>query len=58
MEVETEPSPAYKEDLRQRVLRERELETEAQERELEAESVKLDEEIEQEIRGTSSRALL
>ncbi|KAF9048239.1 WD40 repeat-like protein [Hymenopellis radicata] len=50
MEVETETSPGVDDDLRQRLLKERDAENEALERELEAESVKLDEEIEQEIR--------
>ncbi len=53
MEVENETSPGLDDDLRQRLLKERDAENEALERELEAESVKLDEEIEQEIRGTS-----
>ncbi|KAF8920761.1 WD40 repeat-like protein [Mucidula mucida] len=50
MEVENETSPGLDDDLRQRLLKERDAENEALERELEAESVKLDEEIEQEIR--------
>ncbi|KAK0446713.1 WD40-repeat-containing domain protein [Armillaria borealis] len=50
VEVETVSSAAFEEELRQRVLKERETDVEeALDRELEAESVKLDEEIEQEI---------
>ncbi|KAK0467267.1 WD40-repeat-containing domain protein [Desarmillaria tabescens] len=50
VEVETVPSAAFEEELRQRVLKEKEAEAEeALDQELEAESVKLDEEIEQEI---------
>ncbi|KAJ3515990.1 hypothetical protein NLJ89_g1413 [Agrocybe chaxingu] len=53
--VETEPSPDYEYEVRQRLLREREAEVEriAREKELEDESVKLDQEIEQEIRELS-----
>ncbi len=55
MEVETVSSAAFEEELRQRVLKERETDAEeALDRELEAESVKLDEEIEQEIQGARS----
>jgi dynein intermediate chain len=51
--VETEPSPDYEGELRQRIMREREAEAEqaARDKELEEESVKLEQEIEQEIRG-------
>lgn len=52
--VETGPSPDYEAELRQRITREREAEEaerQSQEDALEAESVKLDHEIEQEIRG-------
>ena len=51
--VETEPSADYEQEVRQRILREKEAEAEkiAREKELEEESVKLDQEIEQEIRG-------
>ena len=51
---EVEPSPDYEAELRQRIAREREMaevERIARDKELEEESVKLDEEIEQEIRG-------
>ncbi|KAF8223518.1 WD40 repeat-like protein [Tricholoma matsutake] len=53
--AETEPSIDYEEELRQRIIREREVEAEraARDKELEEESVKLDEEIEQEIRELS-----
>lgn len=53
MSVETEPSPDIEEQIRERILREKERELEverAREKELEEESVKLDKEIEQEIR--------
>lgn len=54
--VETETPVIDEEDIRQRVLREREREAEAEqaarERELEEESVRLDKEIEEVIRGT------
>lgn len=55
--VETEPSPNYEAELRQRITREREAEAERERRdkELEEESVKLDQEIEQEIRGLSTQ---
>ena len=55
--VETEPSPDYEGELRQRIMREREAEAEqaAQDKELEEESVKLEQEIEQEIRGMLSK---
>jgi len=48
-----EPSADYEQEVRQRILREKEAEAEkiAREKELEEESVKLDQEIEQEIRG-------
>ena len=51
--IEEHSAQDYEEEIRQRILREREAEAEklAQERELEEESVKLDQEIEQEIRG-------
>lgn len=50
VEVETVSTAAFEEELRQRVLKEKEIDAEeALDRELEAESVKLDEEIEQEI---------
>jgi dynein intermediate chain len=51
--VEVQPSADYETELRQRILREKEIEAEkiAREKELEEESVKLDQEIEQEIRG-------
>lgn len=51
--METEPSPDYEEEIRQRIMREREAEAEqaARDKELEEESVKLEQEIEQEIRG-------
>ena len=51
--VETEPSPDYEVELRQRIIREQEAEAEqaARDKELEEESVKLEQEIEQEIRG-------
>jgi dynein intermediate chain len=52
--VETGPSPDYEAELRQRITREREVEDaerQSQEDALEAESVKLDHEIEREIRG-------
>ena len=51
--VETEPSADYEQEVRQRILREKEVEAEkiAREKELEEESVKLDQEIEREIRG-------
>lgn len=59
-DMETEIDPSTEEEIRQRVLREREL-AEAVERqrekELEEESVQLDKEIEQEIRGASFRFL-
>lgn len=53
VQVETPPPDDYEQEVRQRLIRERDLEAEriAQDQELEAESVKLDEEIEQEIRG-------
>ena len=54
---EVEPSPEYEAELRQRIAREREaaeVERIARDKELEEESVKLDEEIEQEIRGELS----
>ena len=54
MEIETEPAAASEEEIRERILREREAaeaERIAHEQELEAESKKLDEEIAQEIRG-------
>jgi len=49
-----EPSVDYEEELRHRIYREREIEAEraARDKDLEEESVKLDEAIEQEIRGT------
>lgn len=53
--METAPSPDYEAELRQRITREKETEEaerQSQEDALEAESVKLDHEIEQEIRGT------
>ena len=51
--VEEHSVQDYEEEIRQRILREKEAEAEklAQEKELEEESVKLDQEIEQEIRG-------
>ena len=51
--METQPSPDYEGELRQRIMREREVEAEqaARDKELEEESVKLEQEIEQEIRG-------
>jgi dynein intermediate chain len=51
--VEAEPSPDYEVELRQRIIREREVEAEqaARDKELDEESVKLEQEIEQEIRG-------
>ena len=54
MEIETEPTAVNEEEIRERILREREAaeaERLAHEEELEAESNKLDEEIAQEIRG-------
>lgn len=53
--METEPSPDYEAELRQRIARERDVEIEriARDKELEEISVKLDQEIEQEIRGAS-----
>lgn len=53
--METEPSPDYEAELRQRIARERDVEIEriARDKELEEISVKLDQEIEQEIRGGS-----
>jgi dynein intermediate chain len=51
--VEIEIPHISEEDIRQQILRERELEAEriAQDKELEEESVQLEKEIEQEIRG-------
>lgn len=51
--METEPSPDYEVELRQRIMREREAEAEqiARDKEMEEESVKLEQEIEQEIKG-------
>lgn len=57
--VETGPSPDYEAELRQRITREREVEEAerlSQEDALEAESVKLDHEIEREIRGAFRNA--
>ncbi len=54
MEIETEPtSGVTEEEMRERILRERDAEAErlAHEQQLEAESKQLDEEIAQEIRG-------
>ncbi|KAF8159787.1 WD40-repeat-containing domain protein [Crassisporium funariophilum] len=53
--VETEPSPDYEDELRQRIMRERDADAEraARDQELEEESVKLEQEIEQEIRELS-----
>ncbi len=54
MEIETEPTSAVtEEEMRERILRERDAEAErlAHEQQLEAESKQLDEEIAQEIRG-------
>ncbi|KAF8075085.1 cytoplasmic dynein intermediate chain [Lyophyllum atratum] len=53
--IETESPGEYEEDLRQRILRERDIEAErlARDKELEEESVKLELEIEQEIRELS-----
>ncbi|KAF5373244.1 hypothetical protein D9615_007436 [Tricholomella constricta] len=53
--IETESPDDYEDDLRQRILRERDIEAErlARDKELEEESVKLDLEIEQEIRELS-----
>lgn len=60
IEVDAEPTPFMEDDLRQRVMRDRDREPDADalERELEAESIKLDEEIEQEIRGALSDRIL
>ena len=58
MEVEASSVPAPEEDLRERILREREAaETEriTREKELEEESEQLEKEIEQEIRGLSPK---
>lgn len=55
MEIETEPVTVNEEEIRERILREREAaeaERLAHEQELEAESKQLDEKIAQEIRGT------
>ncbi|KAG5647883.1 hypothetical protein DXG03_007807 [Asterophora parasitica] len=53
--IETESPPEFEDDLRQRILRERDIEADrlARDKELEEESVKLDLEIEQEIRELS-----
>ena len=59
MEIETEPAAASEEEIRERILREREAaeaERIAHEQELEAESKQLDEEIAQEIRGMRALA--
>ena len=56
MEIETEPVGVSEEEIRERIMREREAaeaERIAHEQELEAESQQLDEEIAQEIRGVS-----
>lgn len=56
--VETEPTPDY-EEIRQRIMRERdEVDKIQRDKELEEESVKLDQEIEQEIRGLSAPVYL
>ena len=56
MAVETEVPHDYEEQLRQRIYRERDIEADriARDKALEEESVKLEQEIEQEIRGTYS----
>ena len=56
MPVETEVPHDYEEQLRQRIYRERDVEADriARDKALEEESVKLEQEIEQEIRGTYS----
>ena len=53
--IETGSPDAYEEEIRQRVMKERDLEAErvARDTELEEETVKLEKEIEQEIRGGS-----
>ena len=54
MEIEAEPAAVNEEEIRERILRERDAadaERLAHEQELEAESKQLDEEIAQEIRG-------
>ena len=59
MEIEAEPVVASEEEIRERILREREAaeaERIAHEQELEAESKQLDEEIAQEIRGMRALA--
>ena len=59
MEIETQPAAASEEEIRERILREREAaeaERIAHEQELEAESKQLDEEIAQEIRGMRALA--
>ena len=60
MEVETETMTVNEDEIRERILREREAaeaERLAHEQELEAESKQLDEEIAQEIRGMRALAL-
>lgn len=52
--IETETPQISENEIRQQIMRERELEAEriAQDKELEEESVQLEKEIEEEIRGT------
>jgi hypothetical protein len=54
--IETETPQVSEDEIRQQIMRERELEAEriAQDKELEEESVQLEKEIEQEIRGAFS----
>lgn len=56
-EIETETPADDEEDLRERILRDIELERLTRDKEIEEESVQLDKEIEQEIRGKTSAAL-
>jgi len=59
-QVETTSPAAYEEEIRQRILKEQDVEAErlARDKELEEESVKLEKEIEREIRGKDTAVFL